>query len=164
MYCLEAVVAARPVLDALVGANEHAHPVPLVSGLSLLPMTDGLFDSVTVAGVPRDEVFWKLPSGFDRALAACSTHGPVAYLEAEYFGGAGEQNAQVWDGGRVVLGPLRLLDGRPVPVGGSPISQALRRLGVVGGEDVDEFDAVGLGLHRRTAGWLAQSEQGSWPA
>ncbi|GAB2493611.1 hypothetical protein [Nocardiopsis aegyptia] len=156
MYCLEAVVAARPTLDALAGGNPHARVVPLAAGLSLLPMTDELFDSVAVAGAPQADGFWKLPPGFDRALAACSTTGPVAYLEAEYFGGAGEQHAQVWDGGRVVLGPSLMEE--PVPSGASPISLALRRLGVDRGEHVDEFDAVDLGRYRRTGRWLDPSE------
>lgn len=151
-------MAARPTLDALVGGNELARVVPLGSGLSMLPMTGELFDSVAVAGAPRVDGFWKLPSGFERALAACSATGPVAYLEAEFFGGAGEQNAQVWDGGRVVLGPLHMLDGQPFPVEGSPISLALRRLGVEKQGHFDEFDTIGLGRHRRTEGWLTQSD------
>jgi hypothetical protein len=152
MYCLEAVVAARRTLDALVGGNEHGVVVPLGQGLSLLPMTDELFDSVTVAGGARVDGFWKLPPGFERALAACSAHGPVAYLEAEYFGGAGEQNAQVWDGGDVVLGPFHRDE--PFPVGEGPFCRALRWLGVDRGDHLDEFDAVGLGGHRRTDDWL----------
>ncbi|KOX22220.1 hypothetical protein [Nocardiopsis sp. NRRL B-16309] len=160
MYCLEAVLAVRPTLDALVGGDPHARVVPLDARLSLLPMTGELFDSVAVAGAPRAEGFWKLPPGFDRALAACSAAGPLAYVEAEYFGGAGEQNAQVWNGGRVVLGPLHLPEDRPSVADGSPISLALRHLGIDRGDHLDEFDAVGLGRYRRTEDWLTLPEQG----
>ncbi|MEU3625813.1 hypothetical protein BS329_19210 [Amycolatopsis coloradensis] len=97
-YYLQAVVATHPPLSKLIGVTDDAHIVPLAQHLSLLPMTDALFDAVTIAGAPR-------PSGF-RKLADCSTDGPVAYIEAEYFGGAGSQNAQVWDGRHVALGPL----------------------------------------------------------
>ncbi|MEU4253510.1 hypothetical protein AB0F15_39575 [Amycolatopsis sp. NPDC026612] len=155
-YDLQAVVAAQPVLSTLVGAIEEAHIVPLGQHLSLLPMTDALFDAVTVAGGPKSRGFWKMPAGFDRALAACSTTGPVAYLEADYFGGTGSQNAQVWDGGHGVLGPLHLAENQPFPADGSPISRALRRLGVHKGHHHDEFDAVGLGRHRDTDDWLAR--------
>ncbi|MET8846651.1 hypothetical protein [Amycolatopsis sp. NPDC004625] len=41
-----------------------------------------------------------------------------------------------------------------VAVRGSPISQALRALGVRRGSHLDEFDAAGLGRHRRTEDWL----------
>ncbi|MFC7613506.1 hypothetical protein ACFQV2_07705 [Actinokineospora soli] len=101
-------------------------------------------------GWKRSSGFWKAPGGFGEALAACSALGPVAYVEAEYFGGHGSQAAQVWDGGEAVLGPD--VD----PSAGTPISQALRRLGVARGPDGDEFDAVGLGRHRDPEDWLGE--------
>ncbi|MET8030591.1 hypothetical protein [Streptomyces avermitilis] len=33
---------------------------------------------------------------------------PVAYVEADYFGGVGEQQAAVWDGETIALGPLHV--------------------------------------------------------
>ncbi|MGW4059512.1 hypothetical protein ACWEGE_14580 [Amycolatopsis sp. NPDC004747] len=153
-YQLQAAIATEPVLRTLAGTVEDSCIVPLTPHLRLLPMTDALFDAVTVAGAAKLELFWKIPAGFDRALAACSAGGPVAYVEADYFGGTGTQSAQVWDGSQVVLGPLHLPAGKPIPAEGSPISRALRWLGVVEGEHFDEFDAAGLGRHRETSGWL----------
>jgi hypothetical protein len=153
-YYLQAVVATHPLLSKLVGVTDEAHIVPLGQHLSLLPLTDALFDAITITDAPRLSGFWKMPAGFDRELAACSTDGPVAYVEAEYFGGTGSQNAQVWDGGHVVLGPLHLPEKQATPPDGSPISQALRRLGVDKGNHHDEFDAVGLNRHRDTDDWL----------
>jgi hypothetical protein len=155
MYRLQAVIAAEHVLRDLAGAFEDAPLVPLGQHLSLLPMTDALFDAVTVAGTPHLDGFWQAPAGFGRVLAACSANGPVAYVEAEYFGGAGEQSAMVWDGGQVVLRHLHLAEKAPIPAVGTPISQALRRLGVTKGDHQDEFDAVGLGRHRDTTDWLS---------
>ncbi|OXM44337.1 hypothetical protein CFP71_40455 [Amycolatopsis thailandensis] len=153
-FNLQAVVATQVVLSKLAGNTDAAHVVPLGQQLSLLPMTDELFDAVTDADAPRLGGFWKMPAGFDRRLADCSASGPVAYLEAEYFGGVGTQSAQVWDKGRVVLGPLHLEENQPTPPGGSPISQALRLLGVGKGDHHDEFEAIGLGRHRDTDGWI----------
>jgi hypothetical protein len=119
-------------------------------------MTDALFKAVTVAGAaPEPDGFWQALAGFDRVLAACSAKGPLAYIEADYFGGTGTQAAQAWDAGKVVLGPLHLTEGEPLPTTGSPISQALRRLGATKGNHIDEFDAVGLGRHRNTDDWLS---------
>ncbi|MFY7065767.1 hypothetical protein ACOQFV_07890 [Nocardiopsis changdeensis] len=154
MYQLEAVIADRAVLRELAGPVRQAHIVPLNQGLSLLPMTDALFDALTVAGAPGLDGFWKAPAGLGDRSAACSAHGPVAYVEADFFGGTGTQSAQVWDRGEVVLGPLHTAEGEPAPPAGSPISQALRRLGVTRGDHFDEFDAAGLGRHRRTDAWL----------
>lgn len=75
MYRLQAVIAAEHVLHDLAGAYEDARVVPLGQHLSLLPMTDELFDAVTVAGATHLDGFWKAPSGFGRALAACSANG-----------------------------------------------------------------------------------------
>jgi hypothetical protein len=154
MYCLQAVVATHRVLSDLVAATVNAQIVPLGQQLSLLPVTDALLKAVTIASAAQPSGFWKMPAGLDHALAACSANGPVAYLEADYFGGTGSQNAQVWEHGQIVLGPLHLAEDQPFPADGSPISQALRRIGVDKGHHHDEFDAVGLSRHRETDDWL----------
>lgn len=163
MYCLQAVIATESVLRELAATVTKARIVPLGQHLSLLPMTDAQLKAVTAAGAPKLDGFWKAPAGFGRVLAACSATGPLAYVEADYFGGTGIQTAQVWDAGKVVLGPLHVSEGEPFPATGSPISQALRRLGAttegyrIVGFDIDEFDAVGLGRHRDTDDWLPPS-------
>ncbi|MFC9289815.1 hypothetical protein ACFT0E_24705, partial [Streptomyces sp. NPDC057052] len=73
---------------------------------------------------------------------------------AEYFGGVGEQRAAVWDGGTIVWGPLHVEEGQAFPPAGSPISQALRRLGVVAGAGEDEFSAVELDRYRHGEAWI----------
>jgi len=89
-------------------------------------------------------------------LASWSVVDPVAYVEAEYFGGIGSQFAAVWHGAALVLGPLMLAEDEPRPdAGWSPISQALRHLGVSADGHYDEFDAVHLGRHRDTQDWIA---------
>lgn len=132
-----------------------ARLVSIGQGLSLMPMTDELFDSVADGGDDRALDFWRLPKGFAQTLADRSTAGPLAYVEAEYFGGVGEQSAVVWDGGAIVLGPLHEPEGRPSPPAGSPISQALRRLGALAGAGEDAFTAVGLDRHRSVEDWVA---------
>ncbi|KRD20224.1 MULTISPECIES: hypothetical protein [unclassified Streptomyces] len=154
-YDLQAVIAGEEVLNAAVRVLSAARLASLGQGLSLLPMTDALFDSLS-EGVDTGALgFWRLPGGFAKTLADWSTAGPVAYVEAEYFGGVGEQQAVVWDGGAIVLGPLRVPEGRPLPPAGSAISQALRRLGVVAGAGEDEFTALGMERHRHVEGWIA---------
>jgi hypothetical protein len=128
MYCLLAAIAPVGVLDGPVA--------PLGQGLVLLPLSS----------VPASDV-----------LVAWSVRGPVALVEAEFFGGAGTQRAQVWEHGRSVLGPLVLEEDDPAP-SVTPISLALRRLGVSKGSHYDEFDAVGLGRHRSTSKWVTSAE------
>ncbi|OIJ66102.1 hypothetical protein [Streptomyces mangrovisoli] len=152
-YELHAVIAEG---EALRGAARHlpaARPASIGQGLSLMPVTDALSGSVADGSGAGALGFWRLPAGFEKTLAAWSAGGPVAYVEAEYFGGVGEQRAAVWDDGTLALGPLHVEEGQPFPPAGSPISQALRRLGAVANPGEDEFSAVGLDRHRQGEAW-----------
>lgn len=157
-YELRAVVAAEELLRAVSQDLAEAVVVPLGQGLSLMPMTDRLFDAVTDGSADGSEVgplgFRRLPGGFDGLLTRWSAAGPVLYAEAEYFGGVGEQRAAVWADGTMALGPLHVSEGQPFPAAGSPISQALRRLGAVADPTGDEFQAVGLDRHRHNEDWI----------
>jgi hypothetical protein len=138
----------------------------LGQGLALLPMTDELFDAVTNGDTGCAWGFFFLPGGFGARLARWSAAGaggaaagPLAYVEADFFGGVGEQHAAVWQGGDLALGPLHLGVDEPFGADGSPISQALRHLGAVAGDAYDEFAAVGLRRHRRTEDWAEAAAQ-----
>ncbi|MER6180246.1 hypothetical protein [Streptomyces sp. NPDC001652] len=96
-----------------------------------MSLTHPLFESVAHGGGALG--FSRLPEPFAKTVAAWSAGGPVAYVEAEYFGGVGEQRSVARDGGAVVLGPLR----------------------VVAGPGEDEFSAVGLERHRHGGAWIA---------
>lgn len=156
MYELEAVIARAPVLRAL---NGRAKIVQLDQGWSMLPMTRTVIEAMAVDGGAELDGFRVAPAGFGSVLAACSVHGPLAYVEADFFGGVGSQAAQVWDGGKSVLGPLLMDDADEPPPGGSPISRALRHLGVVAAGS-DEFEAVGLGRQRETDDWVDPPKHG----
>ena len=154
-YQLEAVIAAADLLRQVARGHADMHVVDLEQGLALMPMTDALFDRVTVAN-DQKLGFFGLPGGFVNMLAAWSGAGPIAYVEVEFFGGIGSQGAAVWNGGGLVLGPVHKAEEDPFPADGSPVSQALRRMGVVKHRGQhDEFEAVGLGRHRDHDGWLA---------
>ncbi|MBB3078645.1 hypothetical protein [Streptomyces violarus] len=156
-YDLKAVIARNSLLAAMASTLPSARVVGLQQGLALLPVSDALSDAVTDRAQPRRTDFWSLPSGFDRVLAEWSEAGSIAYVEAEYFGGTGEENVAVWRDGRLVLGPLHLLDGELPPSDGTPVCLALREVGVRAAEEEDEFTTVGLGKHRNTEGWAGKS-------
>jgi hypothetical protein len=130
---------------------------PLRQGLSLMPMTDEVFDAVTDGGPAEVLGFWRLPGRFDTLLAQWSAAGPVAYVEAEYFGGTGSQRAAVWADGALAFGPVDVPARRRLSRTVSPISQALRRLGARRSPGEDEFDAVGMNRHRDNDGWISSS-------
>ncbi|MDT0267059.1 hypothetical protein RM844_12240 [Streptomyces sp. DSM 44915] len=152
-YTLEAVIAGDALLGAAARELPGATVVPLAQGLALLPMTEGRYPGGSAAEPADGLGFWSLPAGFAAVLARWSAAGPVAYGEADYFGGTGEQRAAVWAAGALVWGPSHTPEGRPSSPAGSPLSQALRRLGATAGGAVDEFAAVGLDRHRSTERW-----------
>ncbi|MFJ5730781.1 hypothetical protein [Streptomyces paradoxus] len=154
-YDLQAVIAAGETLRAVTRGLSAARLASIGQGLSLMPMTDALLETVTDGTGAGELGFQRLPGGFEKTLAGWSAGGPVAYVEAEYFGGVGEQRAAVWDGGTIAIAPLHVDEGEPFPPAGSPISQALRRLGVVASGGEDEFSAVRLDRHRYSGAWIS---------
>jgi hypothetical protein len=126
--------------------------------MALLPLTKGFRRSIGVDdSAAIVDGFLELTDDLNQILMRWSDVGPVAYVEAEYFGGVGEQHAQVWDRGTTSFGPLHVDEGEDFPDAGSPISQALRYLGVRVHDDIDEFDAVGLARYRDTDDWPAMT-------
>ncbi|WP_435131529.1 hypothetical protein [Actinacidiphila sp. bgisy144] len=85
-------------------------------------MTDEVFDGVTDDSDGRDLGFWRLPGGFDALLAQSSAARPIAYVEAEYFGGVGKQRAAVWADSALALGPLEEPTRKRLSRAVSPIS------------------------------------------
>ena len=156
-YELQAVIAGDGLLRAASRDVPGARVAPLHQGLSLMPMTDEVFDAVTDGSTAEVLGFWRLPGGFDGLLAQWSATGPVAYVEAEYFGGVGMQKAAVWADGVLEFGPVDVPTRRRFHRAVSPISQALRRLGARGSLGEDEFEAVGLDRHRDNDGWISSS-------
>ncbi|MFB6775651.1 hypothetical protein [Streptomyces sp. NPDC056337] len=154
-YALQAVIAADELLRVVLRDVPGARVARLGQGLSLMPMTDEVFDGATDGSDGGDLGFWKMPGGFATSLAQWSSSGPVAYVEAEYFGGVGEQRAAVWDDGSLVLGPLAEPERKRFLRAVTPISQALRLLGARRSLGQDEFATVGLDRHRNSDDWIS---------
>lgn len=73
-----------------------------------------------------------------------SAEGPIAYVEAEFFGGAGTQASAVFKAGRLISGPI---------IDSNAICIALAQVGVARTLSCDEFDALDLGRFRFTDDW-----------
>lgn len=141
----------------LLDAGAARHPlelpaVPLAHGLLLVPVTDAVFDALPAVPLRGEglERFWKLNGALEAMLMAASQLGRAAYIEAEFFGGQGDQTAAGWRAGRLAWGPEQTR-------GAGAVNQALRWLGVPPVPGGDEFEAAGLGRCRHTADWLDQA-------
>jgi hypothetical protein len=159
------------VLRALVGTYQTAAQaaaeagitaVELPQGCGLVPITPQVFDRLGGStGKPFGDTFWFLSSSVEALARKASHAGPIAYLEAEMFGGTGTQAMVAWRDGEIWLEPATTEFGWPPPDPASnqqwAFNQALRALGVDRGEAVDEFDALNLGKHRHTEDWQTTS-------
>ncbi|MDH6124340.1 hypothetical protein [Kitasatospora sp. GP82] len=153
-YELRALIATAELASVVAAEVRLARAVRLEQELALIPMTDALLAALHQPEGAVVPGFGFFPGGFGHRLGAWSKAGPVAYVEADYFGGHGSQQAAVWVDGKIELGPLASAPGEPFPAEGSPISRVLRRLGAHSSCGGDEFEAVGLGRHRHLEGWL----------
>ncbi|MFF4880948.1 hypothetical protein [Micromonospora sp. NPDC000668] len=165
-YQLSAVVADAELLREQTAELDHAVLGELRQDFALLPVTPQLVVELTgslpdfavderSAERPFDLV---LSPALAELLARWSQPGPVAYLEAEFGGGAGYQSAAVWQGGALSWGPS-FDDVLDAPREEWPINMALIRLGVEPGTWIDPFAELGLHLERNTDGWLAHGRR-----
>jgi hypothetical protein len=158
-YLLEAIIAPSSVAQVVSAALPGTRAIELGNGLELVPLVPAAVAAVS----PGDEriisllVNEPLPEGLTDLLRRASTGGPIAYVEADYFGGAGQQGSMLWEKGELVLGPL--LDppkpGPPPTIEAGPINRVLQRMGVQRSAELDEFATVALARHRDTEDWLA---------
>lgn len=119
--------------DAVIQAFRTAPlrgSVPLRDGYHFAPLTFADY-------YPIEGGHWGATTACAELGARLSTHGPVALIGTDYFGGAGSQEGQAWVNGSLAAGP------------GSTINQALAAaFGLIIYEGVDAFDQVGLGHFR----------------
>jgi hypothetical protein len=158
-HAIRALVAPPPVLVLAKARVPVLRIATLPQGLGLIPLSDDSLDavhavyggSVTVPG------FVQLVGGIVTCASELSLHSPVVYLETEYSGGTGGQAAAVFRTGAVALAhsSMKTLGAPRTAHGHVAINVALRELGVVKGDSLDEFAAVGLHRHRRTSDWEA---------
>jgi hypothetical protein len=157
MHDVDGLIARSDALSAEVGAFASAVVCPLVQGFALLPITDALAAELVAYQPDLQPTLTKplpyLAAGVHALAIEISRHAPVAYIATAYFGGHGRQDALAWERGILRFSPTTPDYNRPWPH--SPISQALRAIGVVADQGLDEFDTVGLGKHRETHRWAA---------
>ena len=158
MHDVTALIAKSDRLTAATRRFETVVVCPLVQGFSLLPITEdfakelSVYASQTKAPGPLTKPIKELSNGLHALAIEISHDCPIAYISTCYFGGQGGQNALVWDKGSLRFSPTTQHYDQVWP--NSPISQALRAIGVLAEEGMDEFDTLGLGNHRETHRWV----------
>jgi hypothetical protein len=144
-YTLQAVISKSEAFSQLL--PEKLQVIHLRGGIDMLPLST---EALKIHGIPfcplTDEGEIELPPQLLKLCEQLSKQCTLAYIEAEFFGGAGAQAHALFSEAKAL--------GQAV-VSESAINDALRYLGVAIGEAHDEFEAVGLGRHRDTDEWVA---------
>jgi hypothetical protein len=98
---IHAIIGAAAVVARAGELGLTGVPIALDSGFAWVPVPDHEIDRVAgTTDLPRspwDERFDHFGSVLPAIMAELSMHGPVAYVETEYFGGVGEQVATAFD-------------------------------------------------------------------
>jgi hypothetical protein len=75
--------------------------VDLGQGLSLVPMTEELFDQINnFCSSPSVDKFEHMTENVEQKVLDAIGDRKLAYIEAEYFGGEGGQIAIIWNNNR----------------------------------------------------------------
>ncbi len=153
-YSLSAIIARSSVLQ------QQAQIVPIVKvgqDLVMVPVTSEVLNLIN-NGVEKPSRL--LPQHFEYYFSSMaewmmriSEKGPIAYVEAEFHGGTGDQAVVVWRNQKILMSVRAI----------GAINKALGLLGVkakvprlADSSDVyagDEFETVGLNRHRSTEEW-----------
>lgn len=153
-HALHAVIGQLPALTDLQTRFDGVTLVALDQGFALAPLPERLFDAISSAhGAPEAirhrEGFIHMTEALDTLLSDLSRLAPVAYIETDYFGGAGSQAAAAYiDGVRTTTGGHT--DESGVVADSGAINEALAAIGVRRRWRMDEFDTMGLARYRDT--------------
>ena len=149
-YILQAFITKRSNHNYLTDFYENATSVEIGHELSLIPFTTELFDEINKLTISKPiGKFDYLTDNIEIELLKHFGNVKIAYIEADYFGGKGEQIAIIWENKkRIYLSDF----------GDYEINKVLKDFGVIADNGKDEFDTVGLGRNRRTKEWLNDSE------
>jgi hypothetical protein len=141
-HCIQAIIAPSDVADAIRQLHPQLRRVRAPQNFAILPVDGDFVEAVCHERPPQcTETFVVLTSAFGEYLLELSRLGKLAYVETEYFGGAGGQGAAVYSDRQELMAPEWKEFGC--------INSALRLLGVSNQQGGDCFTALGLGRFRR---------------
>jgi hypothetical protein len=144
-YYLSAFVGKSGDLECIQKTYGDAAIIELGQGLSLIPLTEALFDQINNFVMSGNiNSFEYLTFNIEREIFKIIEGKTIAYIEAEYFGGQGGQQGMVWkDGKRSAEFKYRQ----------GVINAILKLFGVTASKNKDEFETLGFGRHRNTRDW-----------
>jgi hypothetical protein len=149
-YYLQAFICRQSDKSLVIETFDKAVSVDIGQGLSLIPMTEELFDQINdLSSSASVDKFEYLTEKVEQKVLNVIGDKKFAYVEAEYFGGEGAQLAIIWNNnGREQI----------LPFGQDRINQVLKDFGVNANKGQDEFLTLGFGLRRHTREWIEDAD------
>jgi hypothetical protein len=149
-YYLQAFICRQSDTRLLTEKFDKAISVDIGQGLSLIPMTEELFDQINnFTSSSSVDKFEYMTEYVENKILNAIGDRKFAYVEAEYFGGEGGQMAVIWNNNRRQ---------QILPFGKDKINQVLKDFGVTANEGQDEFLTLGFGLRRDTREWIEDQD------
>lgn len=151
-HCIHGIVAKAAVANLICAEWPSLCPAALKQSFAFIPIEAEFIEAATGTHPPQStETFILLSDELHGFLANLSRLGRFAYIETEYFGGAGGQGSALYEDGDVMTAPKWSAH--------SVINLSLAELGVVCQDGCDEFDSLMLGTHRDNDGWHGEGAQ-----
>ncbi len=144
-HCISAIVGRHSDVCRIAENMIHADLIELPQGYGMVLMTDKLLRDVEELAEVSDEIVFPELDRFTEAVRELmerySFHTKLAYIETDYFGGAGTQGGVLYENGCAAAAPSVAETG--------VINALLSELGVWREPGKDEFDSLGLSKYRR---------------
>jgi hypothetical protein len=145
-YSLQAFICKASDAICLTNKFDSAAATDLGQELSLIPMTEDLFDQINnFQNSPPIDGFIYLTENVEKEILLAIGNKLFTYIEADYYGGHGGQIAMIWQNKKRQNTPTSSQES---------INQALRYFGVKADAGKDEFLTIGLEQRRHTNDWI----------
>ncbi|CAL2101510.1 conserved protein of unknown function [Tenacibaculum sp. 190130A14a] len=145
-YTLKAYIGKEENLNPILERYSESKKVNLNGGISMIPMTDELFDEINEmkpsSGISTFEFLTK---NIEKKTIQTIENREIAYVESDFFGGQGGHIGIIWKNGK-----RDFLTKSDI----SSMNKILKRLGVNRTLLKDEFENVGLDKNRHTEDWI----------
>lgn len=145
-HYLKAFIGNKESLTPILEKYESSKLVGLSDEISMIPMTDELFDDMnnleTSSGILSFEF---LTENIEKKTLELIGRKKLAYVESEFFGGQGGHVGLIRENcERIFVGEFKR----------NTMNEILKKLGVIRTEIKDEFETIGLDRHRQTEDWI----------
>jgi hypothetical protein len=146
-YYLKAFIGSPDVIEKFAGSYNYGKAIKLNDSISIMPFTHEFFDEINKKMTSENILSFEfLTTNIEDSALNLIGLRPIAYIEAEYFGGVGGQMGIIWKDGN------RFLE---FDYDQGVINSILKYFGVVAVSGLDEFDTLKLGRFRDTIDWIA---------